>query len=493
MEKYIIAPPAGSQTNALGAKDRPWEEVHANRYPGINEYLAESTGYGIVSGCEPSISGLTVKVGAGVIHLADGTRKEIARTNITLDNADPTNPRIDLVYIDSTGAVAKVTGTASASPVVSSVPAGGISVCNVNVAAGATTGTITAKRDVLPRFYNTGIVNVKDFGAVGDGVTDDSNAISNCIKYARDNGMTVIVPPSTYLIATPIRIENNFNFPNIIGSYGTIFHIVASVGLAIVQGSGGEIFTKLSGIKFVGDGTNIGVQLESCCGYTIENSHFSNFATCVKFYNHAGGFTETNIVRNCDLRGYTKAAFEFFRDGSEMSFHGNRIELCTMSTNMSSAVHVYIGGNCFLYNVYFDLNCWGNNTIFYRDNTSQTTNTRRFVGEVHLKIEGSPAYIFYSELASLMFLYFGSIIGTTLGTLKWHNVAPIRLSDGFVLSNGATAVNIDSYDYYLDNVANGDTISPPIIGLNDIGGALVKITAYITERTTVLAPGEKRH
>ena len=107
---------------------------------------------------------------------------------------------------------------------------------------------------------------------------------------------------------------------------------------------------------------------------------------------------------------------------------------------MSSAVHVYIGGNCFLYNVYFDLNCWGNNTIFYRDNTSQTTNTRRFVGEVHLKIEGSPAYIFYSELASLMFLYFGSIIGTTLGTLKWHNVAPIRLSDGFVLSNGALVI-----------------------------------------------------
>lgn len=87
MGKYIIAPPAGSQTNALGAKDRPWEEVHAKRYPGLNEYLAESTGYGIVSGCEPSISGLTVTVGAGVIHLADGTRKEIASTNVTLDNA----------------------------------------------------------------------------------------------------------------------------------------------------------------------------------------------------------------------------------------------------------------------------------------------------------------------------------------------------------------------------------------------------------------------
>lgn len=85
MEKYIIAPPVGSQTNALGAKDRPWEEVHAKHYPGINEYLAESTGYGIVSGCEPSINGLTVTVSAGVIHTADGRRIEVPEQSITLD------------------------------------------------------------------------------------------------------------------------------------------------------------------------------------------------------------------------------------------------------------------------------------------------------------------------------------------------------------------------------------------------------------------------
>lgn len=111
--------------------------------------LAESTGYGIVSGCEPSINGLTVTVGAGIVHLADGTRKEIEQTNITLDAADSTNPRIDLVYIDSTGTVAKITGTAAASPSVPSVPTGGISICNVSVAAGATTGTVTDSRAML--------------------------------------------------------------------------------------------------------------------------------------------------------------------------------------------------------------------------------------------------------------------------------------------------------------------------------------------------------
>lgn len=167
-----------------------------------NLYHVEATGYGIVSGCEPSISGLTVKVGAGVIHLADGTRKEIVQTNITLDNADPTKPRIDLVYIDSTGEVAKVTGTASASPSAPSVPSGGVSVAQVSVVADATTGTITDKRGMLACFYNMGIVNVKDFGAVGDGVHDDTAAIQRAIDSHHE--ATVYFPNGQYLISRTI-------------------------------------------------------------------------------------------------------------------------------------------------------------------------------------------------------------------------------------------------------------------------------------------------
>jgi hypothetical protein len=113
----------------------------------LGSYLAESTGYGIVSGCTPSISGLTVTVAAGVVHLADGTRKELSATNITLDSADQSNPRIDLVYIDSTGTVAKVTGTA-ASPSAPALPSNGISVAQVNVAANASVGTIIDKRQM---------------------------------------------------------------------------------------------------------------------------------------------------------------------------------------------------------------------------------------------------------------------------------------------------------------------------------------------------------
>lgn len=48
-------------------------------------------------------------------------------------------------------------------------------------------------------------VNVKDFGAVGDGVADDTVAFRNAINFAR--GRAVYVPGGDYLITSQIRIE----------------------------------------------------------------------------------------------------------------------------------------------------------------------------------------------------------------------------------------------------------------------------------------------
>lgn len=65
-----------------------------------NLYHAESTGYGIVSGCEPSIDGLTVNVANGVLHLSDGRRKEVLGQTIVLNEP---KTRCDLIYYDSNG------------------------------------------------------------------------------------------------------------------------------------------------------------------------------------------------------------------------------------------------------------------------------------------------------------------------------------------------------------------------------------------------------
>jgi hypothetical protein len=199
--------PRANGEGSIGTAAKHWGAGHFDTLPNWQEYLAESTGYGIVSGCEPTISGLTVTVGAGIVHLADGTRKEMSATNVTLDAADTTNPRIDLVYITSVGDVAKITGTAAASPSAPALPSGGISVAQVSVAANASTGTVTDNRGMLPRFYNTGIVNVKDFGAVGDGVTDDTAAINSALS----SGNKVVIFPKgyTFFTSAPLLVRSN--------------------------------------------------------------------------------------------------------------------------------------------------------------------------------------------------------------------------------------------------------------------------------------------
>lgn len=178
----------------------------------LTKALAESTGYGIVSGCAPTISGLTVTVGAGIVHLADGKRKEIVQMNITLDNADPINPRIDLVYINADGEVAKVTGTAAASPSAPAVPTGGISVCNVTIAAGASTGTVNRVQTIAPNLANYDIVNVKDFGAKGDGVADDTEAIQAAINSLPMSYFILYFPPGRYRMSQGFTLTNKDHF-----------------------------------------------------------------------------------------------------------------------------------------------------------------------------------------------------------------------------------------------------------------------------------------
>lgn len=68
-------------------------------------------------------------------------------------------------------------------------------------------GTARVTRDLNTRFAD--VVNVKDFGAVGDNVSDDLNAIQDAINYSQSiGGAIVFFPPGTYKISGTITINN---------------------------------------------------------------------------------------------------------------------------------------------------------------------------------------------------------------------------------------------------------------------------------------------
>lgn len=69
------------------------------------------------------------------------------------------------------------------------------------------TGTTTA-RSLENRFAD--VVNVKDFGATGDGVTDDTLSIQNAIDLAFTTNKTVYVPKGAYLVSN-IQLKKGVN------------------------------------------------------------------------------------------------------------------------------------------------------------------------------------------------------------------------------------------------------------------------------------------
>lgn len=62
------------------------------------------------------------------------------------------------------------------------------------------------------RIWGELIVNVKDFGAIGDGVTDDSDAINKASRYAYDNNMSLVFPPGMYRCTKTINFYEGVKY-----------------------------------------------------------------------------------------------------------------------------------------------------------------------------------------------------------------------------------------------------------------------------------------
>lgn len=109
----------------------------------LDANMAEGGGWGVYSGLAVSaqaVPDMTVQVAAGVAYLPSGRRvAPAAVAALAISAADPTKPRIDLVYVSDAGAVTVLAGVPGAIPEAPAVPASGVPLAHVHVAAGATT------------------------------------------------------------------------------------------------------------------------------------------------------------------------------------------------------------------------------------------------------------------------------------------------------------------------------------------------------------------
>jgi hypothetical protein len=157
----------------------------------------------------------------------------------------------------------------------------------VPAGTGATTRTAQAK------FRDT--VSVKDFGAVGDGVADDTAEIQAAFTYLISvGGGLLLFPAGTYLVSTQITLTNLVNT------------VVVGVG-ATIQSNYSTVAQTNEGVFIITDGNNIsfdglkfvGTQTESWPPDVTYSPPASNFGhQCFRLFGSTSNFCIRNIVSN---------------------------------------------------------------------------------------------------------------------------------------------------------------------------------------------------
>jgi Pectate lyase superfamily protein len=114
--------------------------------------------------------------------------------------------------------VSQVTGAAPlASPALTGVPTAPTATTGTNTTQIATTAFVnaTAIADTPAATFTTNgtvkqtVYNVRDYGAVGDGVTDDTTAINSAISALPTEGGVILFPHGIYLISSTITIKHH--------------------------------------------------------------------------------------------------------------------------------------------------------------------------------------------------------------------------------------------------------------------------------------------
>ena len=125
-------------------------------------------------------------------------------------------------------------------------------------------------------------VSVKDFGAVGDGIADDTAAISACLLSAKTNGtLRVFFPVGTYNVSTPIVLTLYRGLT----LYGEGHAVGATVG-------------KCTYIRYTGTTGNL-LTMNNCAGIAISNIWFgynnASYTGDLVATNNPGGL-DTNQI-----------------------------------------------------------------------------------------------------------------------------------------------------------------------------------------------------
>jgi hypothetical protein len=212
----------------------------------------------------------------------------ISGTTVTFTEAPPLNASVEFIIGYSIGSVGNDAGDITYTP--------------------AGTGALTTDVETKLREF----VSVKDFGATGDGVTDDTAAIQTALT---STGKNIVFPRGNYLITSPItfradrRVIDFDNSKIIMSGASTRFNVASYAGV---------LAATLKNGKFEGDSaetcfyfyspdslTNLSALAVWGAKFILDTCEFRGFSK----ENVKANKAHSSLITNCDFYGTDSTSF----------------------------------------------------------------------------------------------------------------------------------------------------------------------------------------
>ena len=343
-------------------------------------------------------------------------------------------------------------------------------------------------------------VNVKEFGAKGDGITDDTLQIQNAIDSLGDNGGTVVFPKGEYIV-TGIKLKSNVSIVGELGSqsfgyslkYGTV--VLKALSDHIFDVSGCDAI-KIEGIFFNGNARNANALYakdERCRGLNVTNCRFYECNNAIsssssKTLNEA--IIENNKIMYCNtaitgvldsriINNFINANIRsiYLREGNNDNIiTTNKIEWNEYGIECYRSHHNIISNNIFdrqsNQGVYINnsVQATVSNNVFRR-NGADTTNAKN---KCHIKLESSDNIVVIGNITIAnnskddnsgvtvpeysLFAYGNTSVLITNNDLSGYTSS--RINDFGSNNNFKVSLNIDDYTFNDNNLEfNGVILS----------------------------------
>lgn len=209
-----------------------------------------------------------VKQGTGLFILADGTINLVAATSSTIGGVRPDNTTLSA---NGAGVISVANLGLTDAQISTTAAIDATKLLFVQAGTGASNRNVRGK--------NRDLVSVKDYGAVGDGVADDTTAVQNAINYINTlGGGTVVFPNGIYACQT----LTVYSYTTLLGLGGTI-KTFGSPDRQI-RLTANSLNISILNLKFDSPGLNQGGQPEA--GVIKDNGNATSFRlqNC-SFYN----------------------------------------------------------------------------------------------------------------------------------------------------------------------------------------------------------------